>query len=99
MQLTLTEKTEIKNLDPATPALVISQLSSSRKQTYMRTYKPAMYAKHKWLGGCAENNTLFCFLCLLLVKDTTSTQTGVTALNHLDGKVKKNEDSVKHLRT
>jgi hypothetical protein len=23
----------------------------------------------------------------------------VTALNHLDGKVKKNEDSVKHLRT
>jgi len=41
VQLTLTEKTEIKNLDCATPNLVISQ-SSSTKQTSVRQYNPAI---------------------------------------------------------
>jgi hypothetical protein len=41
VQLTLTEKTEIKNLDCSTPNLVISQ-SSSRKQTSVRQYNPAV---------------------------------------------------------
>jgi len=46
VQLTLTEKNEIKNLGCVTPDLVISQ-SSSRKQTSVRQYNPAIYTKHK----------------------------------------------------
>jgi len=46
VQLTLTEKNEIKNLGCVTPDLVISQ-SSSRKQTCVRQYNPAIYTKHK----------------------------------------------------
>jgi hypothetical protein len=38
-RLTLTEKTEIKNLYRAAPDLVISQPSSSRILTYMRKFK------------------------------------------------------------
>ena len=53
-QLTLAEKTEIKNLGSATPDLVISQSSSSRIQTCVRKFNPAIYVKHKWLRGCAE---------------------------------------------
>jgi hypothetical protein len=47
LQITLTEKTEIKNLGCATPELAISQSSSSRKQTSVRQYNPAIYTKHK----------------------------------------------------
>jgi hypothetical protein len=57
-QLTLAEKTEIKNLFHATSDLVISQSSSSRIQTYVRQFNPAIYAKHKWLSDCAEINAL-----------------------------------------
>jgi hypothetical protein len=56
--LTLSEKTEIKNLDHATPYLVISQPSSSRIQTCMRKFNPSMYVKYKWFSGCAERNTV-----------------------------------------
>jgi hypothetical protein len=47
LQLTLAEKTEIKNLDRATPDLVISVSSSSRIQTFVRKFN----AKHMWLRG------------------------------------------------
>jgi hypothetical protein len=43
LQLTLAEKSEIKKLGCETPDLVISQLSSSRKQTYVRKFNPAIY--------------------------------------------------------
>jgi hypothetical protein len=58
LQLALAEKTEIKTSAHATPDLVISQLSSSRIQTYVRKFNPALYAKHKWLRCCAERNVL-----------------------------------------
>lgn len=63
--LTLTEKTVIKNLGCATPILVLSKLSSIRKQTYVRIFNPVIYSEHKWLGGCAERNTLFFHACCL----------------------------------
>ena len=47
LQLTLAEKTEIKNLDRATPDLVISVSSSSRIQTFVRKFN----TKHMWLSG------------------------------------------------
>jgi hypothetical protein len=47
MQLTVTEKSQIKNLDRATPDLVIFQSSSSRKQTYVWKFNLSIYAKHK----------------------------------------------------
>jgi hypothetical protein len=58
LHITLTKKTEIKDLGHATPDLVISQSSSSRKQTDMRKFNHAVYAEHKWLNGCAERNAL-----------------------------------------
>jgi hypothetical protein len=98
LQLTLTEKTEIKNLGRETPDLVISQSSSSRKQTYVRKFNPAIYVKHKWLIGCAERNAVFCFLCLLFGGDTSWTEIRVTYLKHIGEKVKSREDSAKHLK-
>jgi len=44
-QITLTEKCEIKNSGCATPDLVMSYMSSSRIQTYVRKVNPAMYTK------------------------------------------------------
>jgi hypothetical protein len=44
-QITLTEKCEIKNSGHSTPDLVISYLSSSRIQTYVRKVNPALYTK------------------------------------------------------
>jgi hypothetical protein len=43
LQLTLAEKTEIKNLGRETPDLIISHSSASRKQTYVRKFNPAIY--------------------------------------------------------
>ena len=41
----------------ATTDLVISLLlSSSREQTYVREFTPAIYTKHTWLSGDAERN-------------------------------------------
>jgi hypothetical protein len=54
LKMTLTKKTEIKNLGHATCDLVISQSSSSRKQTYVRKFNPIVYAECKLLSGCAE---------------------------------------------
>jgi hypothetical protein len=51
----------IKDLGCVTPDLVISQ-SSSRIRTCVRKFNPAIYAKRKWLSGCAERNALLCLL-------------------------------------
>jgi hypothetical protein len=47
-QLSLAEKTAIKNLVCLTPDLVISQASLNRIQTYMRTNNCAVYTEHVW---------------------------------------------------
>jgi hypothetical protein len=59
LQLTLTEKNEIKNSVQAPPDLVISQSSQSREETYVRKFNPIICAKHNWLNGCANKNNLF----------------------------------------
>jgi len=46
-QITLNEKCEIKNSGCATPDLVMSSLSSSRIQTYVRIVNPSIYTKWK----------------------------------------------------
>jgi hypothetical protein len=43
LQLTLAEKTQIKNLGHETPDFSISQSSASRKQSYVRKFNPAIY--------------------------------------------------------
>jgi hypothetical protein len=42
-QITFAENFEIKNSGCATPDLIMSYLSSSRRQTYVRKVNPAMY--------------------------------------------------------
>ena len=44
-RLTLTGKTEVRNLGLSTPDLVIFQLSTSRIQKYVFKFNPAMYAE------------------------------------------------------
>ena len=46
-QMTVTEKFKIKNSGCATPDLVMSYLSSSRIQTYIRKVNPAIYTVNK----------------------------------------------------
>jgi len=55
-QLTVVVKTEIKNLGRATPDLVRSQAPSSRIQTLVGKFNPAMCTKHRQLSDCAERN-------------------------------------------
>jgi hypothetical protein len=55
-RLTLAEKSEVKNLGRATPDLVRSQAPSSRIQTLVGKFNPAMCTKHRQLSDCAERN-------------------------------------------
>jgi len=54
----LTQQTGIKNLGHDTPELNIPQSWSSRIQTYVRKFNPAISIKHKWLSDCAERSAL-----------------------------------------
>jgi hypothetical protein len=64
-QLTLAEKTEVKNLSRATPNLVISQSSPSRIWIYVRKINPAVSAKHKWLVTVLKETLYYAFsLCI-----------------------------------
>ena len=60
-QITLDE-TEIENLGRATPDSIISHSSSSRIQTHVRKFNPALYAKRKSLSSCADRNALVSLL-------------------------------------
>ena len=57
-RLTPGKNTEINNSGSAIADLVISLSPSNRIQTYVRKFNPAIYAKCKWLNGCAERNPL-----------------------------------------
>jgi hypothetical protein len=66
-QLTLTEKTGVKNLSHVTLGLVTSQSSSRRIQTCGRKFYPAVFVKCKWLTSCAARNSLFSLLIVHLI--------------------------------
>jgi len=55
-QLTVVEKTEIKNLGRAAPDLVRFQAPSSRIQTLVGKFNPDICTKHRQLSDCAERN-------------------------------------------
>jgi hypothetical protein len=61
-QLTLDEKTKIKNLVRARPDLAVSQSSASRIQTNMRKFNPTLHAKRKYMRSCFEIDALLSFL-------------------------------------
>jgi len=59
-QLALAEKNGIKNVCRATPDVVICHSSSSRIQTYVRKFNPAIYICwgtlcRSWLRHCARS--------------------------------------------
>jgi len=96
-QLTLSEKVEIKSRGRPTPVLFIQQKSTSRKKEYKRHFTTKVYENYEWLCGCDEKNALFCFPCLLFGGDLTWTKIGMFDLKHLHIKIKKHENSTKHL--
>ena len=57
-KLTLAEKTEINNLGRAKSDSFISQSSTTRIQTFVRSFNTAVYAIRNWLSGCDERNAL-----------------------------------------
>ena len=81
-QLTLSEKTEIKERGRATPGLSIEQKSTSKGQAYTRHFNIAVYQKYEWICG-NEANALFCFPCMFFGGDLTWTKSGVKYLKHL----------------
>ncbi|XP_025410376.1 zinc finger MYM-type protein 1-like [Sipha flava] len=68
------------------------------KNEYIRHFNTDYYAKHKWLCGCDIKLAVYCFPCLCFGGGISWTKTGVTYLGHLSEKIKKHENSFKHLQ-
>jgi hypothetical protein len=97
-QLSLSEKSIVKNHGRPVPDLQLIKTSSSRKSTCQRKFNPEIYSTLDWLRGCDVKNALFCFPCLLFGGDAAWTTTGVTDLGHLPEKIEKHKNSAKHIR-
>ncbi|XP_018328999.1 zinc finger MYM-type protein 1 isoform X3 [Agrilus planipennis] len=52
---------------------------------------------NSWICGCNKKNALFCFPCLLFGGDKAWTEVGVKDLVHLNDKIKRHENSKRHL--
>ena len=94
--LTLPEKLAIKTQGRPTPTLIREQPAKSRGKTYTRKFHFNTYDQNKWICGCAERNSVFCFPCLLFGGDAAWTKKGITDLGHLSEKVETHELSKPH---
>lgn len=98
--LQLEVKIQIKQKGRPTPDLSISFTSSSRNRSYSRQFNRNIYDKYDWICGCPVGNKLYCFVCILIDKDTSVwVKGGVNDLKHLHDKAKKHESSVSHLNS
>ncbi|KAK4879423.1 hypothetical protein RN001_007569 [Aquatica leii] len=97
--LSLEEKIKIKSAGRPKPNLLITNITKCKTRDYKRHFKVQTYEKSDWLCGCDVNNSLYCFPCLLFVRDdqTEWTKSGVKDLIHLAEKIKKHESSKAHL--
>jgi hypothetical protein len=68
------------------------------KNEYIRHFNTDYYAKHKWSCGCDIKLAVYCFPYLCFGGDISWTKTSVTHLGHLSEKIKKYENSFKHLQ-
>ncbi|XP_063046928.1 zinc finger MYM-type protein 1-like [Engraulis encrasicolus] len=94
------DKKRVKVLGPDCPELLISQSTTDRGRTYVRTFSSSVYGRWNWLTGCEVSNALYCFPCLLFQSPGTDicwVTSGVTDLKHLGEKCKKHESSRSHL--
>lgn len=96
---TYEQKIEIKQLGRPTPDLKgLINKAKKGKNEYIRHFNTDYYAKHKWLCGCDIKLAVYCFPCLCFGGDISWTKTGITHLGHLSEKIKKHENSFKHLQ-
>jgi hypothetical protein len=96
---TYERKIEIKQLGRPTPELkgLINKAKKSKNE-YIRHFNTDYYAKQKWLCGCDIKLAVYCFPYLYFENDISWTKTGTTHLGHLSEKIKKHENSFKHLQ-
>jgi len=66
VELTLAQKTDIKNFRRATPDLVISPSSSSGIKICVRKFNGAVHAEHRQGSGSAETRALFDILIFFI---------------------------------
>ncbi|GAB1607525.1 Hypothetical predicted protein [Argonauta hians] len=97
-KLKLNEQLEIKALGRPMPNLNMQKSGTSRTIEYKRQFHSNIYEKYLWVCGCEESNSLFCYPCLLYGGDILWTETGVTDLRSLPQKIKKHEQSSKHIQ-
>jgi hypothetical protein len=68
--ISLEEKVEIETLGRPMPNLCIVQTAKgSKDRSYNRYFKQEIYDKCSWICGCEVRNALFCFPCLIGIKD------------------------------
>jgi hypothetical protein len=96
---TYEQKIEIKQLGRPTPELkgLITKAKKSKNE-YIRHFNTDYYVKHKWLCGYDIKLAVYCFPYLCFGGDISWTKTSVTHLGHLSEKIKKHENSFKHLQ-
>ena len=79
------------------------EVSTKGEKAYTRSFKNNWYHRKTWLAGCDVANALFCYPCLLFHPEnntadgTAWTIKGVTDMQHLSDKVKKNEKAKNHM--
>lgn len=96
-KLKLNEQIEIKSLGRPMPNLNMQKCGPGRSIEYVRQFNCNIYDKCLWVCGCEESNSLFCYPCLLFGGDVLWTKSGVNDLRCFQQKIKKHEQSSKHM--
>lgn len=99
-RLSYQKQLAVKERGRPLPDLNIEVAGKSRGKIYKRQFNRDTYLKNKWICGCAEKNSLFCFPCVLFgtgQDERVWRQRGVSDLVHLSEKIKKHEHSKSHI--
>ncbi|KAJ7303161.1 hypothetical protein JRQ81_012094 [Phrynocephalus forsythii] len=98
-RLCLADQLRIRKMGPHRPPLMLQQSRYERGKEFTRKFSAGWYDRKDWLCGCATQDALFCFPCLLFGGVDTWTRAGVRDLKHLSDKIKRHEKSQSHINS
>jgi hypothetical protein len=95
---TIDEKIKIKTLGRPITDFKLIQVIKKKTRHFTRSFTIDTYTKYNnWLCGCDKRNAVFCFPCLLFDGEMVWTKKGISDLNHLNDRMKKDDLTVKHM--